>query len=367
MRRNGKIALLVFSFILVVTSCLTEENNSTRVNDSIHAFYYTWFGNPEFDGSYSHWNHKIVPHGPDPRWIDAGAYSGIEDIGANYYPELGTYSSNDPTLIRKHMEMMQTAGIGVVVISWWGANDYARNSLPVYFDLASEYGLKIAFHIEPIFQTTAQFKSLLTLIVDQFGQHPAYYQYQGKPIYYVYDSYKVPAQDWKKILDPDEATSIRNTQLDGHFIGIWTLRTSRDFFLNSGFDGIYTYYASEKYMWASNPNNWPEIAEFAKDNNLLFSPSVGPGYIDTRIRPWNVGVTIERDQGAYYEQMFEAAREVNPTFISITSFNEWHEGTQIEPAIPKSTGDYNYEDYGKETDPWYYLHLTKKLIDSLKR
>jgi hypothetical protein len=26
---------------------------------------------------------------------------------------------------------------------------------------------------------------------------------------------------------------------------------------------------------------------------------------------------------------------VNPSFVAITSFNEWHEGTQIEPAAPK--------------------------------
>jgi hypothetical protein len=33
--------------------------------------------------------------------------------------------------------------------------------------------------------------------------------------------------------------------------------------------------------------------------------------------------------------MFMSAINTNPDFIGITSFNEWHEGTQIEPAIPK--------------------------------
>ncbi|WP_228377905.1 hypothetical protein [Chryseobacterium luteum] len=31
------------------------------------------------------------------------------------------------------------------------------------------------------------------------------------------------------------------------------------------------------------------------------------------------------------------AVNVNPDFIGITSFNEWHEGIQIEPAVPKKS------------------------------
>jgi glycoprotein endo-alpha-1,2-mannosidase len=104
------------------------------------------------------------------------------------------------------------------------------------------------------------------------------------------------------------------------------------------------------------------MADFAEKNDLIFCPSVGPGYLDTRIRPWNSSTTIERDNGNYYRNMFRSAIQVNPDFISITSFNEWHEGTQIEPAISKKLTDYVYEDYGQDTDPDYYLKLTKELI-----
>lgn len=45
----------------------------------------------------------------------------------------------------------------------------------------------------------------------------------------------------------------------------------------------------------------------------------------------------------------------DPDIISITSFNEWHEGSQIEPAIKKE----GYSDYG--TNSGFYLELTKEV------
>jgi len=47
-----------------------------------------------------------------------------------------------------------------------------------------------------------------------------------------------------------------------------------------------------------------------------------------------------RENGAYYDRMFEAGIAVDLPDISITSFNEWHEGTQIEPATPKKIEGY---------------------------
>jgi hypothetical protein len=41
--------------------------------------------------------------------------------------------------------------------------------------------------------------------------------------------------------------------------------------------------------------------------------------------------------GAYYERMWEAAVKAKADVITVTSFNEWGEGTQIEPAISKTT------------------------------
>jgi glycoprotein endo-alpha-1,2-mannosidase len=91
---------------------------------------------------------------------------------------------------------------------------------------------------------------------------------------------------------------------------------------NGGLDGFYTYFASDKFTAASSWSNWPKFAEFAEKHDLLFIPSVGPGYHDERIRPWNSENTKSRDNGKYYDRAWESALAAKPYIVSITSYNE---------------------------------------------
>jgi len=98
-------------------------------------------------------------------------------------------------------------------------------------------------------------------------------------------------------------------------------------------------------------------------NKVEFIPSVGPGYDDTSIRPWNKQNSKSRADGEYYSKYWDEAIKLKPKIISITSFNEWHEGTQIEPATEKSIansrafGDSAYPSY---SNPMQYLELTAR-------
>jgi glycoprotein endo-alpha-1,2-mannosidase len=68
----------------------------------------------------------------------------------------------------------------------------------------------------------------------------------------------------------------------------------------------------------------------------IFSPSIGPGYDDTVVRPWNAQNTRARHGGRLYARAIKFVKELRVDYVSVTSFNEWHEGTQIEPAMPRA-------------------------------
>ena len=174
---------------------------------------------------------------------------------------------------------------------------------------------------------------------------------------YIYDSYNVPSSEWRELLSPDGKITIRNTPLDVFAIGLFVERGDCAKLSDGYFDGFYTYFASQNFVYGSTTKNWREIKNSAKRFSRLrfFIPSVGPGYDDTVVRPWNYANTKDRKEGDYYKQMWNDALQLQPEIVSITSFNEWHEGTQIEKAVKKE----GYSDYG--TDPEFYLKLTREV------
>lgn len=343
-------------------------------NYNVHAFYYAWYGNPKFDGKYIHWNHVQLPHW-DAKVAERypqGRYSPPDSIGSNYYPSLGPYSSRDPGVIEAHMQQLRTAAIGVIAVSWYPpkmADDNGQSMdefMPLILQVAHKYHIKVTIHIEPYKgRDEVTMFANVKYIVETYGEHPAFFKYRtsgGKllPLFYVYDSYLLNSEQWAKLLKHTESSSIRDTPYDAVFIALLVEEKHKRDILTAGFDGIYTYFATNGFSYGSTQRNWESLRAFCEGNNLIFIPSVGPGYIDTSVRPWNFQNTRNRINGKYYETSLSTALQAKPDFISITSFNEWHEGTQIEMAIPKS-GQTVYLDY-LPNKPAIYLEITSKWL-----
>lgn len=364
--KSIQIASICILFLLCIFVYLTWDNiltfNKNLNKYKAHIFYYNWYGNPQFDKDYRHWNHKVLPHWSDRTWDNIPPYDGKENIGANFYPRLGTYSSNDTVIIDNHMRMILQSGVGTISISWWGIESFEDLNIKAIMDAAGKYRLKVNFHIEPVINRTASSTvEMVKYLIDTYGNHNAFYRYKDKPLFYIYDSYLIPQEDWAKVLKPDGDESIRESKYDSNFIGLWVEEKDSTFFRKSGFDGFYTYFASDGFTYGSSTVNWSFLSEWAKTNNKIFIPSIGPGYNDEKVRPWNKVNLKKREGGIYYDKMFKSALETQPDILSITSFNEWHEGTQIEPAISKKHNNFNYDDY-EPREPDYYLKRTKYWI-----
>ncbi|WP_104384654.1 glycoside hydrolase family 99 protein [Sphingobacterium sp. HMA12] len=379
-KRLLTICFIVFFALASTTGCssdrednlipeLPDTEDDGQLDYKTIGFYYDWYGNEEFDGAMQHWAHAIIPNPNGGSSL--GSIPGTNgNIASNFYPELGAYSSRDPEIVKKHMEMFKKARIGVASISWWNEKTDAeaiKNLLVL--NEAEKVGVKVCFHLEPYAgRNPESLRENIKKLIDTYGSHPAFFRVDGKPMFFIYDSYNIEPNEWAKLLSPDGALTIRNTPYDSYVIGLWLndIKEQGQAIIDAHFDGFYTYFSSLGFNYGSTPTNWVTMQKWANDNNKIFIPSVGPGYIDTRVRPWNTLATRNRNDGKYYDVMYRKAIEANTPYISITSFNEWHEGSQIEPAIPQKNSAFTYLDYGGLA-PDYYLTRTAYWVKEFRK
>jgi glycoprotein endo-alpha-1,2-mannosidase len=271
----------------------------------VSAFYYPWYGTSAADGAYVHWSQ--LGHAPP------------NDIASAYYPARGLYSSADAVVVGEQMDEIKAAGVDEIIVSWWGQGSAEDARLPDVLAAARAHGIAVAAHLEPY-----DGRSVASTVADV-----AYLRGLGIKTFYLYRPFDLPIADWaasKAALHAGGVTIYGQTALAGAAAA-------------AGFDGVYTYdivvYSSDKFR---------RLCTEARAQNLLCAPSVGPGY-DARRGSGDPKVKPRRG-GATYDHMWRAAIAAGASRVTITSFNEWHEGTQIEPAAqPSHHGRYRYLSY----------------------
>jgi glycoprotein endo-alpha-1,2-mannosidase len=272
----------------------TELLKISKANPEAQVFYYIWYQNPTVDKKFEHWNHKVLPHWTDSvnkKYPNIGVNfdASKDSIGANYFPKRGLYSSNSENVVIDHFLDMYHNGIGTAIVSWWGTSQSDENGsngdsmIPILLKCAEITNMKIVFHLEPYKDRSAlSTKKDVQYIIDKYGDSPAFYRWNGKPMFYIYDSYLIPENDWMDILSTNGKNTIRKTKYDSLFISLYLDQKSNDFVLRSNFDGVYTYFASVGFTFGSTPVNWNLIQNWCLKYGKIFIPSVGPGYDDTR-------------------------------------------------------------------------------------
>ena len=287
-------------FVLLILAVPATAQAQPRARVSV--FYYPWYGTSARDGIYQHW----AQHGHVPP----------NDIASAYYPARGLYSSSDRLVTGAQMSEINAAGIDEVVVSWWGRGSPEDRRLPEVIAAARANGLTVAVHLEPYNGRT------VASTVDDVN----YLRSFGITTFYVYRPFDFTPADWEAAqadLHEGGTTLFAQTALPGAAAA-------------AGFDGVYTYdivvYGGAKFA---------RLCAEARTVHLLCAPSVGPGY-DAR-RGSADPVVKPRRNGATYDSMWKLAIQAHADRITITSYNEWHEGTQIEPSAEAGVRYLSYD------------------------
>jgi glycoprotein endo-alpha-1,2-mannosidase len=289
--RASVAAAAVVAGVVLAFPAAAGPTLASQARGEVAIFYYAWYSNPARDGHWAHWYaHRNERH----------------VLSTPFYPRRGLYSSSSPRILDEHMREIRAAGVTTVVVSWWGHGSREAERLPLVTEVARRHGLRVAIHLEPYEGRTP---ARAVADMETLRAH-------GYTDFYVYEAARDAAGEWAEAL-----TALRGVRVFGHTTFAGRAKAS-------GFHGLYTY---DVLTWRGSM--FARLCKQARRLGLLCAPSVGPGF-DARLVSDQTAVR-DRDRGRTYDGMWRSAIRAGADLVTITSYNEWQEGTQIEPARPQ--------------------------------
>lgn len=340
---------------------------------TVGVYYYPWHGGNDFHGR------KYLREHLDPVQL----------------PVLGEYNDRDNETIKQHLEWCEYAGIGLWVSSWWGPGKMTDKTLKDYILKHDDLNdMKIALFYEtsnriPDFTDVSKVESDINYIAENYFDHPNYFKIDGKPVLFIYLTRVLSGRGILK----NTLNIMRNTATQAGFeiyivgdqvfgqppsatdqIALLDAITNYDVYGSSGGKMYATQEKVNDYYKAQS--GWRLKAHQVGTH---FVPASAPGYNDTGVRDGHVPLSRKLSEDDEFGSLFkamvnEALQITDPetgNLFMITSWNEWHEDTQIEPVAiapatnkddsstkQKYTAGLEYEGYGTR-----YLDIIKEAVE----
>jgi hypothetical protein len=264
------------------------------------AFYYTWFD--------------------ENTW----SYDQLSDLPAQ------TYVSRDRGVMGRQIDQAKAAGIDALMVAWYGpgGGNQTEPNLAALLEEAAARNFKIGILFEtdsPFLGSVDAISGALSHALSVHANHPAFLRVDGRPVIFFWRPTIYGVDTWR---------AIRN-QVDPGYGSVWIAEGVNPAYM-AVFDGHHLYsntWNPPADLGATNQKfaRWVNQARQDYGAYKFWVATVMPGYNDVRVRP-NSGFAKDREGGAYYERSWQAAVDSQPNWIVITSFNEWPEGTYIEPS-----------------------------------
>ena len=298
--------------------------------------YMPWFQAPPVSPQWGwHWtmNHYNPAH----------LVNGQPEIASHYSPLIGPYDSDDPDVLRCQVLLMKLAGIDGVVVDWYGNDDFMdygtnnRNTerlLPIIQQAGMRFAVcyedqtvpkEISGGVFPATDAVAHGHRLMQWTQTHFFSSPAYLKRGGRPVLLSFGNPYYQDSQWdqmfsglpQKPLYFTESSRREPTASIGGF----------DWPLPAG--GTESAFQKQDKFY-QDAQAWPLsiAAAFPRFDDIYAQAGIGKswGHVDDR-------------QGMTYVDTLTKALQSRAPIVQIVTWNDWGEGTQIEPSV-----EYGYRD-----------------------
>lgn len=363
----GDFARLLFVAITLsggsfVVSWITAEKLARTASVNAGAHYYSWF--PE------NWGHGYIG----------------QKVIPPYGPLLGEYKSAFSQVLSRHISLAKEAGLSFFIFDWWSERPNIgirlRRNIPKIqwenfrfaiqyetLDLKSKAASPVPYEDQNTIVLTRERTAAMQMhwehIVKRFASHPSYLTVGNKPVIFVYATRHVLGEVSRRVTQARlhvKAVTGKEVFLvaDEAFFNVLTTGRTKALMRSEGdpewsriiaFDAITAYnpYDSMRREHAGEAGAlhfiddvsriYARYRAIAATAGERFIPGVLPGYNDRGVRLGAGHFVIPRtfdDGTSFFVLMLRRAglslMDRFVPMITVTSWNEWNEGTNIEPA-----------------------------------
>ncbi|GGD09167.1 glycoside hydrolase family 71/99-like protein [Hyunsoonleella pacifica] len=296
----------------------------------VYVHYMPWFQSKSYDG---YWGQHWTMTNRNPDNYDA---QGQQEVASYYNPLIGAYSSSDEYLQEYHFLLMKLCGIDGVIFDWYGSRDIhdygliktaTETFIPklenIDLEFAVMYEDRVAYMentsvaIDPVKRAKQDFK----YINDVYFKSSNYLEFNGiKSISMFGPHHITEKQQW------DDIYSVFPEDEQPYLLSLWGLKGS----LGDNFKGEFLWVAQDHLLAKEYYYN-----TYA-DSNYMTIGSVYPGfasyYTDGGWSDGSNSWVLPKYDGLTFVESLNASTNNASDFIQIITWNDFGEGTMIEPT-----------------------------------
>jgi hypothetical protein len=303
--------------------------------------YMPWYQTPSIHG-YWGWHWTMNHYSPDKFYP-----SGNRQIASQYYPLTGPYDSDDKNILEYQTLLMKIAGIDGVLADWYGMdsyNDYGVINESTKKLFAAVQKSKLSFGIVYEDQTVKNMvaagkvsaagaldygKTVMRYLQDTWFSTSEYVQVNNRPLLMVFGPqyYKLPS-DWTAMFSGLRVAPSFYTE--DNTLGSVTAGAYPWPPMGRSIGGILSMSSLNAYLdqFYTNAASWPNVVT-----------SAFPGFHDI-YKDAGVGASygyLDAGNGDTFRSTLKAAIDHTPDVIQIVTWNDYGEGTMIEPTVEYGT------------------------------